>query len=307
VLDAVRVQDGRQVLLKLWNNDWLDRPELEALRHFSQASRVNHRSNHVVPLLDVLTVAGWKDSFDGILVEPLLRDWDEPPFVMVAEGLAFILQLLEGLEFLHANNVAHGDIHSGNIMMDPAPIFPDGFHGAFNLNRGMRRSERHLKGLTRIQASVKYFYIDFDSSSMFPSIEERRLVVPRAAVWYPPEWFADRTAPLDPFKADVHSLDLTIIEQIRYRPGLHFVLPLFEMVIDDNPDNRPTAAALKPNFVKFLSTVKPSTMRGRIGWMTMGRRRVNRSHSGEDCVTLRCTLDHYGTLIDTGFPRSSFL
>ncbi|KZO95061.1 hypothetical protein CALVIDRAFT_599508 [Calocera viscosa TUFC12733] len=198
VLDAVRMKDGRQVLLKLWNRDMLDGPELDVLQYFSDPARASDPANHIVPLFDLLKIAGWERSFDGILVEPLLREWSEPPFIMVAEALSFIIQLLEGLEYMHSHNVAHGDIHSGNILMDPAPIFPNGFHGAFNLNSDRRVSEKHVKRLSRIHAPVKYYYIDFGSSSMFPSTEERAL-----------------TAALDPFKMDIYALGLTLIEEMR--------------------------------------------------------------------------------------------
>ncbi|KZO95059.1 hypothetical protein CALVIDRAFT_538524 [Calocera viscosa TUFC12733] len=150
--------------------------------------------------------------------------------------------------------------------MDPAPIFPDGFHGAFGINTTRRVSEKHVKHLTRLQAPVKYYYIDFGSSSMFPSAEERTLVRPVAAVWFPPEYLADPTAPLDPFKFDVYTLGITLIEEMRHRPGLHFIVPFFGPMIAKKPEDRPTAAQLKLNFVRFLLETKPSTMRRRIGW-----------------------------------------
>ncbi|KZO95051.1 hypothetical protein CALVIDRAFT_483433 [Calocera viscosa TUFC12733] len=283
VLDAVRARDGLQVILKLWNRDRLDGAELDALRFFSEPSRANHPSNHVVPLLSTVTIEGCDDFFDKLLVEPLLRDFNEPPFVMVAEALSFILQVLEGLDYMHSNNVAHGSVILGNIMMDPASIFPDGFHGAFGINTTRRVSERHVKRLTRLQAPVKYYYIDFGSSSMFPSAEERTLVRPVAAVWFPPEYLADPTSPLDPFKFDVYTLGITLIEEMRvgahyptsfelrltlsqHRPGLHFIVPFFGPMIAKKPEDRPTAAQLKLNFVRFLLETKPSTMRRRIGW-----------------------------------------
>ncbi|KZT61009.1 hypothetical protein CALCODRAFT_480181 [Calocera cornea HHB12733] len=77
-----------------------------------------------------MQIEEWTHAFELILVEPLYRSWKEPPFVMVAEGFSFILQALKGLEYMHAHNVAHGDAHMGNLLMDPKPIFPDSFHGA---------------------------------------------------------------------------------------------------------------------------------------------------------------------------------
>ncbi|KZT52428.1 hypothetical protein CALCODRAFT_502296 [Calocera cornea HHB12733] len=185
---------------------------------------------------------------------------------MVAEGLAFIRQLLEGLEYMHAHNVAHGDVHSGNILMDPNPIFPDGFHGACSLNPLHRMPEKGLRRLSRIQAPVKYYYIDFGSSSMFSSYEERTPVPLTAAVWLPTEFLKDRDAPIDLFKQDVFALGMTLIRELKHRPGLHFTVPLFEHMIDDDPEKRPTVADVKKNFDKLLRSVKPAQMRRRIGW-----------------------------------------
>jgi len=268
VIDAVRVEDGRQVLLKLWSRDTVDGPELDVLEYFSDPVRADHSSNHVVPLIDTLVIEGWERFFDKILVEPLLRDWKEPPFVMVAEALLFVLQVMEGLDYMHENNVAHGDIHSGNILMTPAPLFPKGFHGAFNLNTERRVSEKHLNRRSRLQAPVKYYYIDFGSSVIFPSTEERKLVELRPAVWRPPEYSANKMErkPVDPFKADIYALAVTLSQEMKHRPGLHFILPLFELMLADNPDIRPTAAEVKADFVRLLSTLKPSAMRRRIGW-----------------------------------------
>ncbi|KZT52438.1 hypothetical protein CALCODRAFT_475940 [Calocera cornea HHB12733] len=265
-LDAVRMSDGSQVLLKIWNQSDRDGPELSVLEYFSDPSRVNDPQNHCIPLLDKLRPEGFSHALDLILVEPLFRTWDEPPLVMVAEGLCFILQVLEGLEYMHAHNVAHGDIHGGNILMDPRPIFPDGFHGAFTLNPYHRMPETRLRRFTRIQAPVKYYYIDFGSSSMFSSYEERKPVRLTAAAYLPPEFFANKNAPLDPFKQDVFALGMTLIGHIRHRPGLHFTLTAFEGMIDNNPDDRPTIAQVKTSFVRLLRSVKPRQMRGRIGW-----------------------------------------
>lgn len=198
LLDAARKKDGTQVLLKLWSQSVRDGAELGVLEYLSGESRGKDPANHCIPLLETLTIPGWSRFFDRVLFEPLLRCWKEPPFVMGAEGLAFMLQALEGLEYMHAHNVAHGDVHSGNILMDPIQLFPDGFHGGFTLNPRHRMPEKRLKRLTKIQAPVKYYYVDFGSISIFSNYEERKLVHPIAAVWpvwVPPEYLDNRKPP----------------------------------------------------------------------------------------------------------------
>ena len=47
--------------------------------------------NHAVPVLDIIS---WNDTYD-FLVMPLLRFFNDPPFVFVDEVLDFIQQTLE--------------------------------------------------------------------------------------------------------------------------------------------------------------------------------------------------------------------
>ncbi|KZO95052.1 kinase-like protein [Calocera viscosa TUFC12733] len=268
VMDAVRMKDGTQVLLKLWNDEPRDAAELPVLRYFSDKTGSSDPTNHCVPLLDTFPVEGYSDIFDLILVEPLLRDCRQPPFLIATEALSFILQALEGLEYMHSLNVAHGDIHMGNILMDARALFPKGFHGAFNLSPGHRFSEKGVKRLTRLQVPVKYYYIDFGSSVMFPSFEERALVLFNAAVWIPPEVQANKDAPFDPFKADVFALGLTLLEELRfqYREGLGFLMPVLESMIADNPDERPTAREATVRFRTALASMSRRQMRKKLGW-----------------------------------------
>lgn len=62
--------------------------------------------------------------------------------------------------------------------MDARPLFPQGFHGAFNMNPTHRVSEDSLPHLTRLSCPtpVKYYYIDFGHAVRFNSEEERRKV-----------------------------------------------------------------------------------------------------------------------------------
>jgi serine/threonine protein kinase len=99
--------------------------------------------------------------------------------------------------------------------MDPTHMFPKGFHGAFNLDVRHRASERRVKRLTRLQVPVKYYLIDFGSSAMFPSFEERQPVEFTAAVWVPPEVEKDPDALYDSFKGDIYSLGITLLAEIR--------------------------------------------------------------------------------------------
>ncbi|KZT52446.1 kinase-like protein [Calocera cornea HHB12733] len=266
IMDAVRISDGRQVLLKLWNDDVRDGPELAPLRYFSDPVRRNDPRNHVVPLLDRFSISTAKHFFKLILVEPLLRDWGDPPFVMVAEALQFMLQLIEGLEYLHEHRVAHGDIHSGNIMMDPSDLFPDGFHGAFNWNPRREQFDKHIRKRSRLETPVKYYYIDFGSSVQYKEPQDAYLVAPGWTVWQCPEMAGGQESRYDPFKADVYALGLTLLFEINRRTGLEFVIPTLIDMISENPDARPTMKDVRESFKTMLSGLTAQRMRRRIGW-----------------------------------------
>jgi len=112
VIDAVRTSDGAQVLLKLWSEDPRDAMELPVLQYFSDPIRSADPQNHCVPLLDTIDIPGWEDYFDHILVEPMMRRWEEPPFVIAAEMLSFILQALE-VSAQHSNKIRWSPRRSG--------------------------------------------------------------------------------------------------------------------------------------------------------------------------------------------------
>ncbi|KZO95058.1 kinase-like protein [Calocera viscosa TUFC12733] len=264
IMDAVRISDGAQVLLKMWNDNERDGPELHALRYFSHSSRINDPCNHCVPLLDCFTFPGAQRFFKAMLVEPLLRDWRYPPFLMVAEALSFMLQAIEGLEYMHSHSFFHGDIHSGNIMMDPKDMFPKGFHGAFNWSFRARAREKRGPSRTRLQVPVKYYWIDFGSSRQLEG--ENRLVAPGWAAWRAPEMDGESENLFDPFKADVYALGLTLLTEIQRRTRLDFVIPTLIGMIAENPNDRPTMAEVKLAFKSLLAGLTPRQLRTRIGW-----------------------------------------
>jgi len=267
LIDAVRIVDGIQVLLKLWYDDRRDGMELPVLQYFSDSSRIDDPRNHCIPLVATIDIPDLSDYFDHILVEPLFRRWQAPPFLMAAEALSFVLQALEGLAYMHSHNVSHGDIHGGNLMMDPRNLYPNGFPGAVTFDVDHRISEKGVKRLTRLQAPVKYYFIDFGSSSMFPSFEERKPVLLNAAVWVPPEAEANPETPYDPFKADIYALGVTILDELANRPELFFVLPTLARMIAKDPNDRPTAQEVVDAFRQQLKGVTRRQMRRKLSWV----------------------------------------
>lgn len=302
VIDAVRTSDGAPVLLKLWTEDRRDGMELPILQYFSDPSRSAETKNHCIRLLDTVDLPGWSDYFDHILVEPLLRVWQAPPFLMAAENLSFVVQALEGLSYMHSHNISHGDIHGGNIMMDPSKLYPKGFNGAIIFDDDNRLPEKRVKRLTRLQAPPRYYYIDFGSSSKFPTFEDRKPVLFNAGVWVPPEVKNNPNAPYDSFKGDVYALGITILDELANRPELHFLIPGLSDMISKNPDERPTAQEALDGFKKVLQGLSRRQMRQKLTW------------TKEMDVPWRARLEHWAEYIKLlwhsyrhGLPRDILL
>ncbi|KAL5536291.1 hypothetical protein ACEPAF_112 [Sanghuangporus sanghuang] len=122
VIDAVRVSDGTKVAIKRIPRRC---DELPILKYLASEEMLRDPRNHAVPLLDVFSE---DDDAYIFIVMPLLINFSILPFTSVDEVVDFMRQMLEGLSFLHDNNVAHRDCSTLNIMMDGTPVFPRGFH-----------------------------------------------------------------------------------------------------------------------------------------------------------------------------------
>lgn len=122
LLDAARVVDGEPVILKRILKS--EHPyEVEITGFLSSDLLAADPRNHCVRLYDVLEVP--KEDDMVILVLPLLRRYDSPPFETVEEAIDFFSQvfevcpsfhvgnvgstinLLQGLQFMHQHHVAH--------------------------------------------------------------------------------------------------------------------------------------------------------------------------------------------------------
>ncbi|TFK74325.1 hypothetical protein BDN72DRAFT_81534 [Pluteus cervinus] len=151
IVDAVRMEDGKRVLLKRVLRS--DHPhEVAITKYFSTTPLSNDTRNHCVQLQDMLYPANRPDT--TILVFPFLQQLTALRFDTIAEILDFIRQIF-GLQFMHRNHVAHRDIDVCNIMMDGEDFFPEGWNQRFPslTPDGTRRA----KAFTRTQRPPKYY------------------------------------------------------------------------------------------------------------------------------------------------------
>ncbi|KAG2047305.1 hypothetical protein BDR06DRAFT_921871 [Suillus hirtellus] len=258
IASATRMSDGIHVVLKRIQPS-LHPYEIEVGR-FLASEPLRQRENHCVEMLDVLQVPNEAD--ETILVLPLLRPFDNPPFETIGEIIDFTLQVFEGLQFMHKHRVAHRDCMNLNIMMDPREMYLHPFHPC----RPSRRLD--LKGpakhRSRTECPPRYLFIDFGIS--------RRYQAWQVAPLEPPIWggykgvpeFQTSDEPRNPFPTDVWYLGYTLQQQLLevYR-GLSFMEPLVSDMLQTDPAKRPTMDEVMSRFVPTYSALSPWKLRSR--------------------------------------------
>ena len=93
-MDAVRVEDGRQVMLKKVLPE--EGPyELLITQLFSSPGLKGHPKNHCVPLLDLVDLSQTGTDGRKLMVLPFLRPFTNPRFQTYGEFVAFFMQISE--------------------------------------------------------------------------------------------------------------------------------------------------------------------------------------------------------------------
>jgi hypothetical protein len=126
-MDALRKSDNLAVMLKEVKTSRHPH-EVEIAEYFSSPELRSDPRNHCVPILETLQLPDDTPRRKGpVLVMPLLRAYNDPPFQTVAEAVDFFRQIFEvcdcakslpalvcrrslatqGLQFMHQHNVAH--------------------------------------------------------------------------------------------------------------------------------------------------------------------------------------------------------
>ncbi|CAE6508599.1 unnamed protein product [Rhizoctonia solani] len=273
IADAIRASDGAQVVLKAVRSvpatieTTLGRPdELGILRRLHAPPYTGHVCNHAVPLLGSMPMPCTTEG--SIAVLPLLRVHDDPPFVSVGEAVEFMKQVLRGLAFMHAQNVAHRDIKPSNIMMAGEVLYDEPFHPvaqslSLDAKSILRPHARHELDSHRRhdgESAVRYYYINFSRASYLPpeattdgKSKSRLLRCSRGQLGRFPE--AMLTTGHDPFKADVYCLGKYVIDGLITR---HLALAPFTSVARymtrRDPRTRPTAAEVFAHFETIPAT-----------------------------------------------------
>ena len=101
--------------------------------------------------------------------------------------------------------LSHRDCSLKNILMDATRMYPLGFHPVEQLLLPVYDIKTRAPRITRLEAGVKYYFVDYGISSYFAPGSQRELVVGIAGRDQDvPE--LSRNVPYDPFKVDIFSI-----------------------------------------------------------------------------------------------------
>ncbi|KAJ7471941.1 kinase-like domain-containing protein, partial [Mycena latifolia] len=257
VLDAKRISDGVPVVLKIVEITSTEVAITSFLTKEPGAKR------HTLQLLEVIPMDDTPEW--GFLVMPCMRQCGHVPFfATVGEFTEFLEQVLEGLVFLHSKNIAHRDICTMNIVVDPSQMIPGGSHflDPFKAANGVDWLREYtgddsapyiMKSRTEA-GPMHYYYIDFGLSIHFPSFEARGLVtgVEGRHRKHIPE--ISETVPYDPFKVDVRLVGEMLRREFLWQhTGLDFIIPFVRRLRRHNPARRPDAVKALAQFRRLVS------------------------------------------------------
>ncbi|KZT71765.1 hypothetical protein DAEQUDRAFT_706500 [Daedalea quercina L-15889] len=268
VIDATRLSDGTVVTLKKIDTS-VHPYEVEIAQMFCEEPKKSDPRNHCVQVFEVLQDPD--DEATSILVMPFLKTYNEPRFQTVGESVEFFRQSLEGLQFMHQNHVAHRDISSLNVMMDPSPLYPVLYHPCDDYMT--RDYSKRVKPYTRTERPTKYFFIDFGLSRKYSVENENPSELPifggdRSVPEFQGEGYNTAS---NPFLTDIYYLGNRFREEFlqKYK-GLEFMNDLVDAMVVSDPQQRPSIDEVVSRF---------SAIQCSLSWWKCRQRLVSKKES----------------------------
>ncbi|KAF9001610.1 kinase-like domain-containing protein [Cyathus striatus] len=279
LMDAIRVSDGQQVILKRSRvMDFIVEPGIGAL--FSSTVLLRNSDNHCIPFYDVI---GTPDSSAHVLiVMPFLLPFYEPQFATIGEIVEFFREILEGLQFMHRQNIAHCDVKVNNIMSDSLHLYRKRPHPTYTRTDLTNTGDPKVEW-NRSERPVKHYLVDFGISRHFPG-GHARLRAPRfGGMWQSVPEFRDLTySYCNPFAVDVFCMGEMIRSNflvgeslfIPYR-GLEFMEDLVADMVQVDPKRRPSMDEVMTRFTAIVWDLSDSKLQSRAVTMNEPLERVD--------------------------------
>ncbi|KAG5350233.1 hypothetical protein C0989_012006 [Termitomyces sp. Mn162] len=265
ILDATRA-DGTLVVLKDVSIDTKEH-EIRIGKEFSSGALATHPKNHCVPFLEVIYPQ--EGSRTAFIVMPYLLETNYPSFQTIGEVVDYFRQIFEGLQFMHENNVVHGDCKTDNFMAGTVSLFNIPPHPAQRLMRLDYRGPVSVSSC-RTKKPVKYYLIDFDLSEVYPSEDAPHL---RQPPWggdkSVPEVFLPNAPPCDPFAVDVYCIGNSIREDYldgreileEAKKGFDFMRGLVNDMTNSDPRKRPSMSEVVSRFEDIIKGLDDEQLR----------------------------------------------
>ncbi|KAJ3845458.1 kinase-like domain-containing protein [Lentinula raphanica] len=265
IMDALRISDSLVVAMKRVKDAT---SEAQIATSFSDDAHNSDPRNHCVRIIDVLPVPG---AAEKILVMAWMRKVMDPRFRTVGEGIQFLSEMIEGLQYMHQNNIAHRDCAINNMAMEADAMYTRPYHPM----RPKKRYDWSGRALhhSRTRCPPRYYLIDFGCSRMYdPSQPRPAEYAIRSGGYTPPEGL--QGIPCDPFATDVYILgNLIRISFLDgdYNPnlddpgmsGFEFLRSLVEDMVGDDPSKRPTMDEVASRFSQIVEQVPWWKLRAR--------------------------------------------
>ncbi|KAG5351722.1 hypothetical protein E4T56_gene3547 [Termitomyces sp. T112] len=240
-IDATR-SDGMLVALKKINLRSNYTEEIEIGKLFSSLELRQDPRNHCVPILDVLYPPG--ETGLAFIVMPLLYTTQLAPFETLGEVIEYIRQILEGIHFMHENNVAHGHVILNLLLLQPPNanfclqiVIP-----SMTLDYSGKVSQPD----TRTDKPVKYYLVGFHKSINYHNQDSQEK-----------EW-VDKPSKYQ-FAADIYylgnMLSMHFLDggrnmgfNIAPKQGFEFMRKLISDMMNGDPDRRPDMGEVVARF-----------------------------------------------------------
>lgn len=259
VIDAIRVSDGKRVIVKAFDTEVAPN-ELQILQYLAAEDLQSNPRNHCAYALDSFPVPGresWMfvvmDNYSSITIVP---------FETIGDVVELTNQLLEGLTFMHSLNLAHRDCAGDNIVMKADTLFKSSPHPHPNYEY-LTEDGRYDVGLhARSGHNVKYYFIDFGLSTLFPNNEVPKLVTGAEGRERDIPELSTPDVPYDPFKLDVCIIGRFLERDFCTKSNrtLSFLEPLLKRMTDLDASKRPTAAEAFAEFELVRETLDPGVL-----------------------------------------------